>query len=630
VTEVHAVRRHAAQSDSSEAVEWVRANWVTIVGLILIVAQLWLKAQVLSHAFFRVDDYFFIDWSLSNHLTWHFLGSTYDGHLMPGSYLLVWMLSRLSVYDWTLVSIVDVVLVAAACLALFRLLRTLFGNRPAILIPLAVYLFSPVMAPGLSFWATALQWLPTQLAMCMAINAQVVYARTGRFRHAAHAAAWIVAGLAFDELNAFVPVLLFALTSGFFASDNWGRAAVATLRKYWRAWVLYAAIAAGYVALYLHQLPTSYQQPQKPGQFANVLTVASLMARVTFIPVALGGPWHWTSLGDWALAAEFPPLTELAWSVALLVVLVSLWYRRHAVRAWIILAAWVALTAIVPVVVGRVGLGISPQVLGTDVHYLADSLPVIAVCVGLAFWPMAGEENGYRARPQPLFRQVGATALVVVYLAGSLWSYANYESVTSTAVSRSYLATARVAVAEARPGSVLVDSIVPQQVFPFGGHTSVILRPFTEAAPDQHLTWTTAPSGVLPSLLMFDWEGRLRAAVLTGRSVAPAKGRRGCWTVAGKPTSIPMGSPVYDWSWELGLTYHGPAATLAVDFGGQLHDVQLPAGDHVVYLAVHTGASSMTAQVVGDGPAECISHLTIGEFEPSILARPIPAAAVKG
>jgi hypothetical protein len=130
--------------------------------------------------------------------------------------------------------------------------------------------------------------------------------------------------------------------------------------------------------------------------------------------------------------------------------------------------------------------------------------------------------------------------------------------------------------------------------------------------------------------MMFDWEGRLRTAVLAGRSVKPAKAGHGCWTVGAQPAPIPIGSPLYDWSWELGLTYRGPAASLAVDFGGQLHDVQLPAGNRVVYLAVHTGASSMSAQVVGGGPKVCISHLTIGEFEPSILARPVPATAVKG
>lgn len=624
------VRVPAAHPESSEAVTWLRSNWVTLTAVVLILAQLWLKGEVLDRAFFRVDDYVFIDWSLQNHFTWHFLSTTYDGHLMPGSLALVWVLSRLSVYDWTLVSIVNLALLAAASLALFRLLRTLFGSRPAILIPLAVYLFSPVMAPGLSFWASALQWLPTQLAIFMALNAHITYVRSGRYWHAIAAMAWIVGGLAFDELNALVPLLLFALTAGFLISGSWGRAAIETVRRFWKAWTVYAAIAVGYAVLYLHQLPTSYQQPGKPGLFSNVLAVLSAMTRVSFIPVTLGGPWRWLSIGDYAVAAESPPLTQLAWSVAALIVLVSLWYRRHALRAWLILVGWVFLTAMIPVVIGRVNQGISPQFLGTDLHYLADSLPVLAMCVGLAFWPVAGEEDAYRARPVPRLRQAATIAVTAAYLAGSLWSYQRYEAVTSTKASSSYIATARAAVAEVPKGSMIVNSQVPQVVFPFGAQTHVLLEPLTAAQPSLHLSWTTGLSGVIPSLLMFDGQGRLRSVFVYGRSLAPPAARHGCWTAAAKGVSIPIGSPLYKWSWDLGLTYSGPSATLAMSFGRAVQDIRLPAGRHEAYVALQGSGSSVRAQVVGGGPKVCISALSIGQYEPSILARPIPAVPVRG
>ncbi len=627
------VRTPVTQPETSEAVTWIRANWVTIAAGILILASLCLKGVLLSRAFFRVDDYVLTYWSLQNHFTWHFLSTSYDDHLWPGAYALIWLLSRLSVYDWTLASIVDMVLLTAGSLALFRVLRTLFGSRPAILIPLAVYLFSPVMASGLSFWSTALRWLPTQIALCMAINAHVTYVRTGRLRHAFHAIAWIVAGLAFDELNVLIPLLLFGLTCGFFATGSWGRAAADTLRQYWRAWAAYAVIAVAYSVLYLHQLPTGYGQPAKPGQFSNVLSVVSLLGRVTFIPTALGGPWRWNSIGDWAFAAEAPPLTQLSWSVAALVVLVSLWYRRHALRAWIILVTWVLLTVAIPLVVGRVGLGLSPQTLqflGTDVHYLADSLPVLAICVGLGFLPLAGEENAYRAQPQPRLRRAGTIAVMAAYLAGSLWSYKSYEAVTSTETSRSYIATARAAVAEVPRDSVIVNSVVPQAVFPFDGQADIILEPLTAAQPSQHLSWATAPTGVIPSLLMFDGQGRLRSAIVFGRSFAPPAALRGCWTADAKGISIPIGSPLYKWTWNLGLTYSGPSATLAVSFGSAPKDVRLPAGDHEAYLALQGSGSSVQVQLVGGGPKTCIAGLAIGQFEPSILARPVPVAPVQG
>jgi hypothetical protein len=629
------------QEASSEAAIWARAHWVHLAAGLAIAASLWLKGVVLGHSFFRVDDYIFIYQSLHSRLTWAFLGRTYDGHLMPGSYLLVWALQRLSVYDWTLVSIVDMALLAAASLALYRLLRALFGARPAILLPLAVYLFSAIMAPGLGFWATALQWLPTQLAICMAITAHIGYLRTGRIWHAAHAVAWIVFGLAFDELNALVPLLLFALTSAFLvpaAAGGWGRSALATLRQFWRAWAGYLVVGAGYVLLYLHQLPTSYQQPGKPGQFSSVLATASSFFRLGFIPAALGGPWRWHSFGDFAVAAQAAPVTQLAWSVAGLVVLASLWYRRHALRGWLILLVWVFLTAVIPVTVGRVGQGINPVELGSDLHYLADSLPVLAICAGLAFWPAAGEADPYRAHPPPVLRQAGLLVLTAVYLTGSVWSYQRYDEVVSTKAVRSYFATARAAVAAAPAGAVLVNTAVPTAVTPFGAQTSVLLAPLTAAAPGQHLTWARINkqlSGVLPDVLAFDGQGRLRPVLLyTALQLKPpAKAKNNCWMIKRKGVTIQLGSKIWSWPWQIVFQSAGPASELTLTFAGRTHDIAVPAGSHTDYVPATGSGSVIRAQLVSGGPAVCLSGLEIGDpgkFVPSIVGQAVPAQPVRG
>ena len=134
-------------------------------------------------------------------------------------------MARISLYNWALASAVSLVLLAAAGLAAFRLLRTLFGNRPAILIPLAVYLLIPLTMPDLGWWSSAIESLPLQIATFMALNAQVHYVRTGRFRHAVAAAAWVVFGLIFFEKAMVLPALLFAVSSGFLIDGRWWRAA---------------------------------------------------------------------------------------------------------------------------------------------------------------------------------------------------------------------------------------------------------------------------------------------------------------------------------------------------------------------------------------------------------------------
>src|SRR5262249_40381460 len=153
--------------------------------------------------------------------------------------------------------------------------------------------------------------------------------------------------------------LIFALTSAFLGSRRWPGAALDAVRRYWKAWVLYGAVTAAYLAVFVIQLSASSQHPGKPGPFSNVLDLASRLFRLSFIPGALGGPWRWTPVGDFAfpLAGYIPVLAFVAWAVAVFVILASLWYRRHAWRAWAILALWIVLTAIAPLLAGRVSLG---------------------------------------------------------------------------------------------------------------------------------------------------------------------------------------------------------------------------------------------------------------------------------
>lgn len=633
VTQVEDVPAQAAELASREVIAWLRANWVTLTAVALIVAQLWLKGAVLAHAYFRQDDWAFFDRALGSRLTWRYLMTVYTGHLMPGSMAYIWVLARVSLYDWTLTSTLTLTVLALSCLALLRVLRTLFGNRPTILILLVLYLFTPVMLPGLGFWSTTLQWVPTQLVIVMALNAHVTYVRTGRFWHAAVATAWIGVGMLFDDVAVLIPLLLLALTSAYLRSGGWFSAAAETLRDHWRAWVMYAGLAAVYLIVFFSQLANSGQELTKPGPFVNVLTFVSSLTRIGLIPAALGGPWQWLPIGDLAFAAEVPVLTYLAWVAAAVIIATSLWYRRRAWRAWAILAGWVFASAVAPLVVGRVGLGYA-SILGSDLHYLADSLPTLVICVGLAFLPAIGEESVYRGRPPARPRQVATAAVMAAFLAGSLWSYHSYEADTSSAPTRSYLATVRAAVAGAPRGSVIVDTQVPADVevdyFGKFSYTSQFAGPL--AGSGQQLRWTRAPSGVIPNLLIFDSSGRLAQVAVLGRGASPSRAERGCWAVGYRPLriAIPGSTPMYDWPWTIELAYRGPSATLAVDFGGRWHDVSLPAGTHDVYVPALGGGSSITAKLVAGGPAVCVTQMSIGNLVPSYRSFPIPVMPVPG
>jgi hypothetical protein len=617
----------AVPADPGEAVEWVRRNSVALAAVALVVVQLWWKARLLSHFYFRQDDFQYMDRALASGFSLKYLFTIEGGHFMPAGLAMAWMIVHLSPYDWTLVSIVVIVFLAAAGLAMFRLLVQLFGMRPAILIPLAIFLFSPLTLPGLSFWATTLNWLPLQLTIPMAIASHIKYVRTGSPRHAVAAAAWFLAGMLVDEQGMLVPILAFALTSAFFVPGRWRTAARVTLQKFWRAWAIYGGLTLAYLLLFLIRLQSSAQQPGKPGLFSGVLTLASTMFRVSFAEAALGGPWRWYAPGgDYGYAVETPPWTQLCWALALILIAASLWYRRHSIRAWVILAGWVFFADLCPVVIARVS-AISATILGLDLHYLAEATPVLAICLGLAFWPVLGEEHPYRgATPSRRLLTPATGVLTVAFLASSIWSGSLYLSATSSAAVRSYIATAQVALNRAQPGTVILSGATPQNVMYNGylgaaAQTSAVLGPLAPAA--SRIKFTTEPAGLISNLMVFDSLGRLLPAVDIGTSSVSAPAKRGCWPLRAD-TTIPLANKVYDYGWIVRLSYSGPATSAQLQFGSGVRDVVLPAGTHVVYVPVTGAGSAVRLSSLGAAPAACVSGLTVGLLYPSKTAYPLP------
>ena len=627
---------------ASEPARWLRRP-VILAALALIVAQLCWKAYLLSHFYFRQDDFLLLDGALARGLRVDYLFSFSGGHLRPAGLALFWLVTRLSPYDWLLVSALTITALAAASVVLLRLLVILFGERPAILIPLIIFLFTPLTVPGLSFWTTVTDWLPLQLTVLLAIYSHVRYVRSGRFGHAIAAAVWLGVGMLFDEQGVLVPFLLFALTSAYLAPGRWPAAAWQSLRSFRRAWTIYGALTAGYLVLFLITLQASPQQPVSPGRVSSVLTLAATMLRVGFVPAAAGGLWRWSVPGgDYGFANETPGLTQVTWVIAALVVAGSLWYRRHAMRSWLILAGWLLLADFGPVAISRL-TEIPATLLGEDLHYLADSAPILAICVGLALWPVLGEENPYRvALPRSASLVVSAAVLTGSFLAGSVWSGVSYLNETSSARTRSYIATAQSALARAKPGTVIVSGNTPPYVaFPgflrSAARTSRVLGPL--APKHARIRFITVPDGSYRNLMIFDSHGSLRPALDVGAtSLRPAGTGTGCWPVRSVTTAIPLSNRVVRYAWVVELRYSGPATTLQLGFGTAVHDVVLPAGTRSAYVPLIGGGTEVRVRSLGQEPGTCISGLTVGliyatrpaPIRPGGLAHPGAGAPAKG
>jgi hypothetical protein len=630
----------AAPAEAPSDSGWLRGSRVTLVAVALIVIQLLWMAALLSRSFFRQDDFFDFDRALASGFTWKYLMLVSGGHLAPLGFALSWVLARVALYDWILTSLVILALVLAACLALLRVLRTLFGNRPAILIPLMVYLFSPLALAAVDWWTVAAQTLPLEIAIFMAVDSHVRYLRAGRARQLAATAGWLLLGLATGQRGAVVPLLLFGLTSGFFTEGRWLAGMVQAARRFWRAWVVYGALLAGYCVLFFSVLPGSTTRPAAPGSAERVLSFISALAGTTLVPGAVGGPWHWVVAGA-GNAAGSPPgaLRQLSWALAVAVIAVSIAARPRAGRAWVLLAGWIAAADVLPVLIGRLAVT-DPGLLGLQARYVTDATAVLALVLGLAFLPVAEKPGGYRFAGPALApgrpARLATVAVLAVFLAGSFWSLQSLAGVIDSRAARSYIATARAAVAQAPPGTLIVDGYTPATVmdpvfFPASGTTSRVIGAMAGGPRASGLTWISSPRGALPSLMIFSPQGQLRPAVLAGRSSGPPPGGRRCWPLsAGAAVSIPLGGPLYRWGWTVGLAYSGPATGAEVQFGGQWVRADLPAGQSTSYLPLTGSGDAVLIELTAPAPGGCLTGLTVGTWQPAQSGPAIPRAPVTG
>jgi len=628
-------------------VRWLERHGLVLAGVLIVGVGLVIRAHFLSGLYFRQDDFRLLDRAYANPLDWSELTFIGAGHLIPGPYLVAWLVTRVSLYDYGLACAVSLAFAAAAALALLRLLRALFGDRPGILIPLACYVLCPLTMPDLGIWSSALESVPLQLAVFSAVHAQVRYVRTGRKQDLASGVFWVAFGLFFFEKGLVLPPLLFAITSGFLMGSGPWRARVrACAARYWRAWLAYLALLAVYSVVLKVSLRTSVSQPGSPGSVGNVLTFVSELLRDTLVPGIVGGPWHWFPIPDRSYAVAAPG--SLAWIAMIVLVLAigaSVLRARFAWRAWATFGLWLVLADIVPVVIGRLG-GYSAQVLGLESRYVADSVAVLAICIGLALWPVrpAAEPRASDARSgvpaarpgpgQPAAAQFARTVVALatgVFLVSSLWSIQAYESVTTGAPARAYIANATLAVQQAPARSVVVSGEVPAfiEIGDFGkwARTSTVIGDIARAEPAARLRWVSVPSGTFNKLMTFGPDGRLYLARVAGVASPPRPAGSNCWAARGGRIAVPFSAAgsAFTTVLRIGYYWNSPSPVrVTVRYGSQVRQVRFEPGLHGAYLPVGGPADRVVISGYGSA-APCVGDAEAGNLVPWTTRPAIPA-----
>jgi hypothetical protein len=631
-------------ADLANFVALVGRNRVTIACVAVILASMIWKIVFVSHYYFRQDDFEIMDLALKSKLGWGFLTQGYDGHVFPGVFAVAWVLSRAALYNWTAAEGVVVVLIAAASVAAWRLLATLFGNRIEIVIPLVLYLMAPIGFDNYSVWNEGIESLPMQLAIFATLTAHVRYVRTARYRYAIIAGASLAFGLIFDEKSTVIPLVLFAVTAGFLTRKRgFLSAARLALRQWWRAWVLYAGLLALYAVVLITGLSVSTVKPGVPTSLGAIGAFSWRSLGLVAIPGMLGGPWRWLPKGDLGLAYSWPPAV-LAWVAAIVVlafVVATISARRRAWRAWAILAGWIVLADMLPVVLGRLSIPGLPGIadlLGMESRYVSDSAAIVAIAVGLAWLPVqnapaiAESATGPR-RPYFTGRwSLVALALTAVFVVGSIWSVQRYVHVTAGNgdVGRSYIANAKLALAETPAGTVIINSQVPSNMmitlFLAHSDTDTVLGPLLK--PGGQVSWTSRPSGYYDNLKIFGTDGRLYRASLTGTTTLAMPPKQSCSSAKRSVLTMSFPAPTQFALPYLSVGYlAAPTAageTVTVSYGSVSRQMTIQAGLNVDYFLVSGSARNV---VLDDpyGPGLCVGTAVAGfSFAPGFGAA-IPA-----
>ena len=581
-----------------------RLHPVVAAGVALLLLQLVLRGVLASSSWFFQDD-FYLAAQASRGLTAGFLLQDYSGHLMPLGLLLVWATTAIAPLTWGPPLAVMLAMQLATGLVLLRTLLLVVGRRAVALVPLALFVLTPLTFNSLLWWANGLQAMPNLLALVVAVDGHLRYLRWGRRRHAVQSLLAVAVGLAFYEKVLLVPLLLALLTVLPLARERgWGRLSAPWERRwYWGAHVL---LATAYAGLYLARTGGVGGAPSPPGDWPAVLGTAGRSVAVALA----GGPWR--AEGAMPVAAHVaPPEAVVAVVVAGIGALVA-WTvargGRRAVDAWLVLTAYVLLDVAL-LIAGR---GELAPFLARDPRYYADAAPVAALALALALRAaLEGERRPVLSRRTAVVFSLASAAVVV----GSVQSTVVLGSLAGRNDARGYVDAMRSAL-RADPDVALADSpAAPTAIVEafLGGDASVqrVLEPLPEG--DRLRT-----AGA--RLRVFDRRGRLVEGVLLGRLHAPPGEDGDCgYEVKNGWLTVPLGSSGRSYDGHVKVAYvTGTARLGGIDVAGRRHPVIWHAGVHEWWVPVDGEIDDVLISAVQEEDALCITDVEAGRMWPPL------------
>jgi hypothetical protein len=614
---------------------WIRAKrgrGVAVAAAVLIAAQALIRGWFSFRGWFVGDDYAFMARAATMRpFSWDYLMQSYGGHVMPGAFLYVWLLQHWAPMNYTPVVLGSIVMQALTAALLYRLLRNLFGTRPALLIPLTIYLFSPITLPAFLWWAAGLNQLPQQLAIVSALLLHVRYLRTGRRRAGLAGVLCVVGGLLFSEKTVLAVPLILALTVLMFTAGPPLRRLRTAFTRHWVVSIAYLAVAGSYAAYYLLEVPSPTRGAATSGGYVQTL---GNQVNHALVPGLLGGPWRWREISSNGGLAHPGPLAIGLSAIVILAVIVGTVVLAHrAVFGWLLLAGYVLINAGLLTITRAVIVG---PLIGDEYRYLTDVCLVAVICGSLAALPLTG--SYLRAEPQRLIRRrwtqsrletlsqhdvvgtlpklrapvvVGGTAAALII--SSLVSTSQFDRIWHPNPSRDYLQTAVRELADAPPDLVLYgDAPVPENVawtliYPYNAVHYML------AGLGRHPNLMSTTTSATP-LYMLDDAGHIRMADVTDQVHNWSGPFRNCgWRISKGPVQVPLRARLFPWTWMIRIGYIASGeSTTHITAGNTSLDVPIHHGLHALFLVEQGPIDSIRFSGLSGGTVMCTDEIRVG------------------
>ena len=566
----------------------------------LIAAQLVFRAVLIAQSYYVIDDFRYLTRAVQRPF-FAYLFQDYQGHLMPGQFLFVWVHQHLFPGAYWPAAVLTLALQCLASVMVWRLVREFVGAGPASVVALTVYLAAPLTINTFLWYAAALQSLPLQAAMAGALLHFVRWQRQRRRPDAAAVIAWCMFGMLMWEKGAIVPPLLALVGALWFARGDGLRGVIL---RWWRdrlLWVTLAALAVLDVVAYL-----SVTGPADRGKSPPLVAYLQVSREVLFsgvVPYLVGGPFGTAEL-SWAS----PLVPHGGWYLAVFVafVVATLARRSQAWRAWSLLIVYVGFN-----VVTTTSSRWYPWALtvGRASRYFADAAVVVALVVAAALRPPrevarrdAREARFDRTLSGPVWRIAGVAAVVIFVVASAATSIASARwSPASNA--RGYVENARRDLASF-DDPVILDGLANPS---FLGPDTVSELLMSLPRPPRF----DAPTG---ELLQVQPDGHVVPLVFPA-AVSASLGATGSCGLAvrdGQPGVATFPATTIPWRWLIRIDYStDAAAVLEVTTGGSAQRGVVRQGAHSLYLVVNGAVGSVRIASLAATAPVCVTSVQV-------------------